>query len=101
MLCVRRVKNNASSLMQGGQTDDCQSEKIQSLAAWLFLVRVCPTGSVLALRKLPWDFQNSVPGSLGLPSFKATKMYLTIYKKKLERICMLFSLKWQVYSIRV
>ena len=60
----------------------------------LCLNSACIKGS-LGVRnspKLPWDFQKSVPGSLGLPSFKISDHY----KKNLERICMLFSLKMAV-----
>ena len=54
---------------------------------------------------MPWDFQKSVPGSLGLPSFKDIWPFI---KKNLERICMLFSLKmvvllhkWEVKNMGV
>ena len=56
-------------------------------------------------QKLPWDFQKSVPGSLGLPSFSR---YLVIYNKHLEWIYVLFSLKmvvllykWEFKNIEV
>ena len=56
--------------------------------------------SVLALKglgvrdpqKLPWDFQKSMPGSLGLPTLKIFSLLQT-YNKNLEWFYVLFSLR--------
>ena len=44
----------------------------------------------LGLPELPWDFQKSMPGSLGLPPYK------DIYNKNIEWIYVLFSLRMVV-----
>ena len=96
--------NSYLELCRGLKTQDKRGIHIKKNSD---LPSACIKGSlgVRDFQKLSWDFQKSMPGSLGLPTFKDI---LVIYNKNLEWIYVLFSLrmvallhKWELRILRL